>query len=437
MVLNGPVSNLTMDIDGEPSRRDSSYIYLLGNNSVETGTIDYIDFIQYGNKMQANAASQASNILVNMNLTANPACKIDVILDETTGDVIHGEGNGKLNIRVGSIEPLSIRGRYDITKGNYTFNFQTFLKKYFTLTSGSIVWTGDPYLADIDIIAEYLATNVDFSNLNNNSSAYAKTSLSNSKSDVRVIAHLTDKLNKPKIAFEFQLPDYSELKSDFVTVKHLQDFQNDENEMNKQVTSLLLFNTFISTSQSAATSNANYSYSVLSSTIGGVVSGVVSGLFNKFIQRYIKNTSFYFNSNSTVASTSLNLSSTDLEQNVAKLQAAVTSGLTFTLLNGRLIISAGVNVDYNDPYALALYNNTTNVFVTPDFTAEWLLSRDGRVRIVGFNKTSFDITGQRNRSGLKLTYNKDFDIFSELFAPNEKRRRIRTDEPKPAPTSSE
>jgi hypothetical protein len=427
MVLNGPVSNMQMDINGEPSRRDSSHIYILGSNTIENGNVDYIDFVQYGKKMnQSTNNPTASNILVNMNFTANPLCRIDVVLDEVTGDVIQGTGNGKLNIRVGTIEPLSIRGRYDITKGNYTFNFQTFLKKPFTLTSGSILWTGDPYKADINVVAEYLAVGVDFSGLESLSSGTTSTALNaaSSKSDVRIVAHLTDKLDKPKISFAFQLPDYSTLNSSssFFVVKRLQEFQDDENEMNKQVTSVLLFNAFIDNNQSFL--NAGSGYSVLSSTIGGVVSGILSDRFNKVLERYVKNTSFYLNSS---LSSSTLASSTELAQNVAKLQAAVKSGLVITLLNGRLVISAGVNLDYNDPYAY-LYTNTTSLFVTPDFMAEWLLTKDGHVRIVGFNKTSFDITGQRNRSGLKLSYGKDFDLFSEIFATSEEKKKAKNAE---------
>ena len=64
-----------------------------------------------------------------MDLTANPSCKVDVVLDETTGDIIKGTGNGHLYIRVGNKEDLTINGRYDITQGDYTFNFQTFLNR--------------------------------------------------------------------------------------------------------------------------------------------------------------------------------------------------------------------------------------------------------------------------------------------------------------------
>ena len=166
--IDGPVTNMLLKIDGSPSAldSDSSHIYLLTGNSREAGKIEYIDFIQFGSKMEDELLSKkGTNILVDMNLTANPACKIDVILDEALGDVIKGRGNGQLNIRAGTKEPLSIRGIYDITDGEYTFNFQTLLKKYFTIRHGTIVWNGDPGLATININAEYLATNVDLSSI--------------------------------------------------------------------------------------------------------------------------------------------------------------------------------------------------------------------------------------------------------------------------------
>ncbi|MEO7523334.1 MAG: hypothetical protein ABIT58_04530, partial [Ferruginibacter sp.] len=116
--INGPTTNLIMDIDGEPSILDSSHIYLPTGNSREGNTVDYIEFIQFGSKMEEEVtSSKTTNIIVNLTLEANPACKIDVILDEETGDVIKGQGNGLIKIRAGNKEPLSIRGKYELTKG--------------------------------------------------------------------------------------------------------------------------------------------------------------------------------------------------------------------------------------------------------------------------------------------------------------------------------
>ena len=409
LTLNGRVENMTMNISGEPSRTDSSHIYLMSGNSVESGLIDYIDFIQFGTKMDTYFKGKSSNnIVVNMALTANSFCKIDVILDESTGDIIKGEGNGLLKIRVGNKEPLTINGRYDISKGEYTFNFQTFLKKFFTVNSGSITWNGDPLKAQIDIVAEYLANSVDFSSIASNLSTTANARSFNQKSDVRVLAHLTETLLKPAIDFEFQLPESSPLRTDFFITKRLQQFKEDKNDLNKQVTSLLLFNTFVNNTQGFLTANSGYN--VLSSTIGGVVSNALSGFFNKFLQKYFRNTSTYVDLNTTMGA-----SGTDLQSNVSQLQAAAKTGVTVKFLNQRLIISVGLYLDYNNPYIN--YNKNNNVLITPDLTAEFLISKDGRVRVVAFNRTNYDLIGQRNKTGFNLSYRKDFDKLFQLFVP--------------------
>ena len=130
--LNGFVTDMKMNITGEPT--DSSHIYLPTNETAETGKIDYIEFIKFGREMKTDLTlRQQSNIKVDIEINANPFAKIDVILDETTKDIIKAQGTGKLNISAGTRDPLTIRGRYDIQQGQYTFNFQTFLKTPFIL----------------------------------------------------------------------------------------------------------------------------------------------------------------------------------------------------------------------------------------------------------------------------------------------------------------
>jgi hypothetical protein len=400
MAINGDEKSMLMDISGEPSRQDSSQVYIVSANSIETGEINYIDFVPLGREMDDNFISREDlNVIVNMELQANPSCKVDVVLDETTADVIKGEGDGLLKIRVGSNEPLTINGKYIISKGEYTFNFQTILKKFFKVTSGStLVWDGDPYQARIDIFAEYMAENVDFTTLAPDT---------RQREDLNIVAHLTNTLLKPDIDFNFVLPPGSPV-TDFLVIRKLQQFREDRNEMNKQLTSLLLFNQFLGTSQGVLT--AGSTINVLSNTIGGVVSSAISGFFNRLLKN-VKNLTLNFDVNSRVNGLD---PSADLQTSVARLQAAAKGGLVYTLLNGRLIISAGINLDYNNPFTNSTRNN--NLLVTPDIMAEWILTKDGRVRVIGFNRTNFDLVAQRNRTGVSLSYRKDADTVAEIFA---------------------
>jgi hypothetical protein len=253
----------------------------------------------------------------------------------------------------------------------------------------------------------YNATNVDFSNLATGNNSFLQ------KSDLKIVSHLTETLLKPAIQFEFQLPDGSPLRSNFDVNNRMAQFQQDKNDLNKQVTSILLFNQFINNNQGFITTGGGYN--VLANTIGGVVSNAVSGYFNKLLQKLAPNLSFDFGINSSIST-----SSSDLENNVQRLQAALKGNLIYKLLNGRLIITVGVNVDYNNPYAYLVKNN--NWFVTPDATAEWVLSKDGRLRIVAFNRTNVDVVGQRNRTGASLSYRKDANTFGELFIRKSKKK---------------
>ena len=413
MTLNGPVTDMRMNITGEPSAVDSSHIYIPTGSSQEYGKIDYIDFIQYGSKMEDEyRGKKESNFLVKMNLKANPACQIDVILDETTGDIIKGKGNGLLDITVGSKEPLTIRGRYDITDGEYKFNFQTFLQKYFSINNGSsITWNGDPYEAQINIDAEYLAKNVDFSSLATSRGKFQV------RSNLNIIAHLTNTLKAPKISFDFQIPEnqQTDYSKDPVLRENLKKLSKDENEQNRQVASLLLFNTFINDNNGGfGASTASF----LSGTAGQVISGFLNNQLTRVFQKLFKDPTITpyisFNSN-------YNLTSTEL---INALEASGNFGFKKAYINGRLVVSLGGNIDYNNPYILAA--RQTNVLLTPDITVEYLLTKDGKLRIVGFNRTVVDATlGQRNRTGFRLSYSRDFDKLTkaERIARRDERKK--------------
>ena len=402
MTLNGDIANMKMNIEGEPSETDSSHIYLPTGDTKESNVIDYIEFIQFGSLMDKEASGKDnSNLLVDMNFTANPSCKIDVILNEETGDIIKGEGNGQLKIRVGTKEPLSIRGRYDITKGDYTFNFQTFLKRPFTLSRGAIVWNGDPLQAVIDMEAEYLAKNVDISSISSLSSGRRQE-------DLRILSHIKGSLQKPVINFEFVLPEKSEYNKDYYVVKRLADYKNDENEMNKQVASLLLFNRFIDNNQ--AFINGNTTLSLATSTIGGVISAWLTSVLSKALQKATNGVVTPYLDLNTSLNTSLN------SQQVNRLQANVRAGLKFRFSQNLQLLIGG-NLDYNNPVA-QLYSKG---IITPDISLEWLLTKDGSLRVVAFNRTTIDFTtGQRNRSGLQLSYRKDVDRLGDIFRSRKK-----------------
>ena len=175
--------------------------------------------------------------------------------------------------------------------------------------------------------------------------------------------------------------------------------------MNKQVASLLLFNTFIIGNQNFLTQgNAS---ALITNTIGGVVSSLLTNLLNKELEKATKGlVSTYIDINPTL----------DLQKSASQLQANVRAGLKI-LLSNKVVALVGGNFDYNNPtYAQQLERKG---LLTPDINVEWLINKDGSLRVIGFNKSTIDFSmNQRNRSGIQLSYRKDANRLKDLFKKN-------------------
>lgn len=405
MQLEGPISDMKMNITGQPT--DSSLIYLPTGDVAETGKINYIEFIKFGREMRSDVTvREETNIKVNMEIIATPFAEIDVILDETTGDIIKARGSGKLNINVGTKEPLTIRGRYDVEEGQYTFNFQTFLKTPFTLQSGFIEWQGDPYLANLNIDAIYRARQVDLRSI------VTSTGNRNQKGDVDVVFKLRGTLKDPRPDFEFTFPFDNPLRSDPIASQYLKTkYQADKNVMNKQVTSLLLFNSFISDDQSLLTTNNTGNF--VFRTVGQVLSSTLSSSLNNWLQKLLKTDQVNLYTNISAPDFNFQKGGTQKQ-----IQTLGNFGFKTAFLNNRLLINFGGNVDYR--LVAASSNSSTNFLFTPDVSFEYLITPGGGLRVVGFNRSDADLgdiagVTRRNRTGILLSYRKDFNSFYELF----------------------
>src|SRR6185436_7874074 len=107
------------------------------------------------------------------------------------------------NIKSGTNEPLTMRGKFDIDEGDYLFTFQSVFNKSFKIRSGAdnyISWNGDPYAAKINFEAIYTAEKVSFSPLA--AASYIDETHAKQREDVFVVVKLTGDLFKP--AFDFR-----------------------------------------------------------------------------------------------------------------------------------------------------------------------------------------------------------------------------------------
>jgi hypothetical protein len=424
MTLTGPEQNMIMNIKGEPT--DSSNIYLPPSYNKESGEADFIEWRVYGKEMKRSLASRkSSNLLVTLDMYANNYANVYMILDPLSGDIIKANGHGNLVMRVGTSEDLTLHGRYEIDRGNYNFTFQSFIHKPFILSEGVgnyIQWNGNPYDATIGIAATFRAENVRFSDLGlNNNLGIQDASVLHSRADVIVTANLTGKLTAPNIAFQLDLPPNSPLRNDQDAQTLLTRIQNDPNELNKQVSCLVVLNSFVPLSNSSSTFDPTVAASnAVVNSISGAVSGSFSKLASQRLQTIFKdksirvnfNTNFYNGNYLTFTdATTLSYNRTNLNFSIAK-----------EFMNTRLTMSVGSALDFG---MTAQQTATSSFQFLPDINAEYKITADGRVALTFFYRDSYNYlsTGNhtQNSSGTSISYRREFDRIDELFKKKKKK----------------
>jgi hypothetical protein len=414
MILNGPQQDMNMYIEINPSTTDSSYITLPPSRTRESGQASFMVERKYGREMSGNdLTGTGTNITYAVNLTANPMVHIEVILDELTGDVIRGRGVGDLYIRAGTSEPMSIRGRYEIEEGSYLFTFQSFFKKPFELRKGGtnyIEWTGDPYSAQIKFDAIYQAKNVSFTPLANSLSLNQR--FNRYRGDVNVIAKLTGELFRPTFNFKIEFPENSIANSDPSLSFGIQQIERNPNEINKQVTYLIVFNSFapFESGQSSYNPLNEFAYS----TISGLFFGEVNKRLNQLLSRILRNNELTFNFTGSLYNRNL-IDQNARGFNINQANANISVGLP--LLNDRVQVTFGGTFDV--PLGSDIEQN---IRLFPDVNVDLLINKSGSVRATFFYSQTPDLLlgsgnagGRTQRTGAKLSYRKEFTSIKEFF----------------------
>ncbi len=431
--LTGPESDMIMEVYAKASEKDSAYITMPPASTRETSSADFLVEKKYGHELNDSTIKYAdSKITYDLELTAYPTVNFRMILDELTGDEINARGRGTLKIHAGTNDKLNLRGRYDIDDGKYLFTFQSFFKKPLIVTPGGnnfIEWNGDPLKANVQLEAKYIANNVNFGPL----AVYAGLDDNSAKArgDVYVITTLTGQLFKPDIGFRIEFPAGSEANSNSSLGFGVQRIQNDPNELYKQVTYLIVFNSFAPIDSRGAASTAGISLGeTATNTLSGIFFNVINNEANKILNRLFKSDKYHINITNTVYNRNFidptNATALNLGNNFN-----ISVGRKF--FNDRFILNFGGGIDA--PLGQGTSTVQQNIQLLPDVTAEWLINQNGTIRAIFFyrentdylNTTATGTFGRTRRSGASLSYRHEFN---KLGSDDDKKKV------KPAPQKS-
>jgi len=440
MILVGSDNDLYMTVDAKSSETDSSHIVIPPTKSKASELAEFMVERTHGYTI-SDSQNVASNgkMTFDIGLTADPHTTIEVILDETTGDVVKGRGRGSLNIHSATDQPLTLNGNFDIEDGSYLFTFQSFFKRPFELRKGSdnfIRWNGDPNDATIHFDAQYTAENVSFAPLASSISGYEGRAQT-TRENVNVIVTMSGKLLQPKFDFKLDFPSSSITISDPVLAQNLTQIENNPIELNKQVTYLIVFNSF-----SPLGTPGNTSSATAATTSGGIPSAInelayntiSSLLFNELNKQFSNVLGQIFKDDKLKVSLSgsvynrnfiTSTGSNDFQINTGNVNLTVSRAV----FNNRLVIIAGSTLDI--PFTNQSTVSQTFRFL-PDVTAEWLINDKGTIRATFFYRQNLDfITGNTNTSTSTITtrigggfgYRKEVDHIGDLFRGRKKQKK--------------
>lgn len=346
---------------------------------------------------------------VNLNIELNKDAKLSIIIDKTNGDFIKLQGEAQLT---GGIDPsgkTTLLGRYEVNEGAYEMSV-SLLKRKFEIQDGStIIWTGEPMKADVDITAVYKTKAAPLDLLQQQITG--DQNMYKQRIPFNTLLKMSGELLKPEITFDITVDGNNpSVSSDVIGMVNskLDQLRTEESEMNKQVFALLLLNRFVgenpfeSSTGMSAESMARQSVSkMLSQQLNNLAADLIEGVELNF-----------------------DLESTDdYSSGTRENRTDLNVGISKRLLNDRLKVSVGSNfgLEGNERQNEQMTN------IAGDIEIEYLLSRDGRYMLKAYRKNEYQVAlqGQIIETGVGFVITLDYTEFKELMRRRKRNREFR------------
>lgn len=344
---------------------------------------DFIQFINTQKEEDKNANyynPSKTDFTISLNLEVTPDAKIQLVYNSQIGDIIKGEGEGIMLFDMNKYGDISLSGDFTVTKGDYLFTLQSVLNKRFIIApGGTIVWSGDPYNAIIDLKAIYqLKTSL--SDLVGNADA----NYLYQRIPVECVILLTDELINPTINFEINFPDESEsFKTEY------QQYFNTEEEINKQILSLIILGKFYTPEYMRGqyeSSNTNM--------IGSTASELFSNQLSNWLSQISDNVDigFKYRPGNSITNDELELA------------------LSTQIFNDRVSLNGNIGNNVNP-------ESSTSSQIVGDVDVRVKLTPNGKIQLKAYNHSNNDLIYETApyTQGVGLSFKEEYNSFNDLL----------------------
>jgi translocation and assembly module TamB len=349
---------------------------------------------------------------VKANLQIDPQATFNVIVDERTGDNLRLQGEADLNMIMNPNGDISLSGRYEVNSGHYELNLYNLVNRRFELAQGSsIVWNGDPLDANLNLRAIY--------NVRTSAAELMQAQLSGSDAQTRgqfrqvlrfqVFLNIGGELMQPEISFDLDIVEQDRGAFGGAVYSMVQQINENEDEVTKQVFALLVLNQFFPTMGNDGSTGGSVNIARSS------VSQVLSTQLNALSDRLFGESGF---------SLDVDLDSfTDYQNGGPEDRTQLNVAARQSLFDERLIISVGgqMNVEGGSREEMgqgdALFG---------DVSLEYLLDKNGQWRAKAYRRNQFEsvIDGQLIVTGISFIFNREFNAFRELWKKREEEEEL-------------
>ena len=385
--IKGPGENLFINIEGSTNQGTGLVIPIQQSKNI--GDLTYLNFI---NNDEGNEIFnyKRNGLKVNLDLEFNKDATIEVILDSDAGSRLLSNGNGKLNFKINTVGNFNIFGNYIVDSGSYFYKSLGIVDREFNIKKGSsLTWNGNPYMADININANYEipgGANPAILIQNTNFNRKIPTNI-----DVNLSGNLAE-IDTPN--FNINFPNTSgPIKSE------IEYYLVDEEKKQKQAISLLYQNTFID-----EISLSSVSSQAITNNLFQKASGIIDDIFTNSDDKMNVGIN-YLKGDKSASSSLLNRDRLGLT-----LKTEISDKI---LINGKIGVPVG-GVEEN--------------VIIGDVQIEFLLNDEGNFKARFFNKENeyqYFANDIGYTQGMGISYELEFDSFEELFKKNKKKKLIK------------
>ncbi|RKD13184.1 hypothetical protein BCY91_10180 [Pelobium manganitolerans] len=348
--------------------------------------------------------SSVTGINLQMAIEVDPEAELTMIIDKGNGDFVKLKGEAELSAGIDPSGKISLTGKYELQEGYYEMSFN-FIKRQFEIQKGStILWTGDPLSANLDVTAIYIAETapIDLVGDQLGTASQAVRNTYKQKLPFNVLLMMKGELMKPEISFDITLPDGNyNVSTDIISTSKtkLEQLRQQPSELNKQVFALLLLNRFVGENPFASEAGSGGAETLVRQS----VSKMISQQLNNFAGDLIQGVELNFDLESTDDYT------TGQRENRTDLNV----GLSKRLLNDRLKVTIGSNFNLEGPQQANREANN----IAGDVAVDYSLSKDGRYLLRAYRKNQYQVAlqGQVIETGVGFIITMDYNKFKELF----------------------